>query len=138
MGFWDKLKSAGVDRGVLHYHRTDEKAGLDENPYTQLAIPGAPVSLPPGREMTPEEVAHEGSHQRGGLSQAMVGTLGGMLTGTKDQRLLPDEVLAYLNQPDSPASQQDWKDIEAAAALQGGLWGRLVGRAMRNRRGRGR
>ena len=125
------LKKIGYDTRVgpagSFTYNTDE-TGYDPNtkrtsgsPLTVPLLPGLPgVVTKPQRELTPEEIRHEGTHAALGLPGAMLGQLGATAMGlSKSAGLMaPDEVLAYLSQPRGAATDVDMKTLsDTAGAL---------------------
>lgn len=96
-------------------------------PYT----PGL-VLTPEDREMTPEEVAHESVHVRGGFPLAMAGTVASQALGLGGSAgyMSPDEVAAYTEQPTSEATDKDMATlIQMSGGQEGPQWYRdLVSR----------
>jgi hypothetical protein len=84
------------------------------------AVPGLPgvVHVPADRALTPEEVRHEGTHALLGAPGAFLGQLGTNLLGLNKGAgyLAPDEVLAYLSQPSSPATSADMSTLADMAS----------------------
>jgi hypothetical protein len=90
------------------------------NPLTVTAnmpmLPGF-VRVPEERDLTPEEVTHEGSHVQGGFTGAMLSQLMSGAAGLGNEKGLigPDEVLATLSQPDSESTRSDINVIRQMA-----------------------
>lgn len=80
-------------------------------------VPFAPglVRVPADRPLSPEEVVHEGTHANLGAPGAFAGKLLGMIagTGTTGGYTDPDEALAYLSQPNTPATKTDMQAIQS-------------------------
>ena len=95
------------------------------NPQTVPLIPGLPglILAPEDRPMSPEEQSHEGTHAALGLPGAVAGVVGAELAGVGRQGsyLAPDELLAYLSQPDTEDTVTDRQTISSlAGALEAG------------------
>jgi len=85
-----------------------------------LNLPGLPgLVLTPERGLNEEEVAHEGSHVKGGLPRAIAGKMLGKLFGTGFSGTYtdPDEVMAYQAQPDTPSTRSDLQTIRSLSGL---------------------
>ena len=139
----DVVKRFGYDRrlgpmGSVTY------AGDATAPLATPLVPMAPgfVQVPKDRELTPEEVTHEGYHVSGGLPMSMLGTLASKLFGIDRTAgyMSPDEVAAYLSQDPSPATSSDARTLEAIATTSkegSPLYKAIVAKLARAKQGQG-
>lgn len=116
----DKFKRVGYDTriGPMGSFTVQDEAGKDNPMTTGNLVPGFPgVVHRPARELTPEEVDHEGMHVLGGAPGAFGGQLAANLLGVNESAgyMAPDEVLAYLTQRASPATTEDAKTLSSIA-----------------------
>jgi hypothetical protein len=91
-----------------------------DNPLAVTAnLPFQPgyVRVPQDRELSEEEIAHEGSHVQGGLPGSMLSTLLSGAAGLGAERGLigPDEVMATLTQPKTETTKSDLSVIRQMA-----------------------
>ncbi len=140
----DRLKRFGSRFGYNKDIGPMGSVTFEEDRSNPLAVtanpPGFPgfVRVPAGQELSPEDIAHEGSHVKGGFTEPLVAELMARIGGAGRERGLIglDEIQATLAQPDSPKTESDINVInQMLGASQSSEWYKKMAQALvKNRR----